>query len=315
LKSKAFALSLVVVLLTSIFFTISLGNAVTSGEWITSYQITDKETGRLLAEYDSATDTNNTLAAVIPGAEISITFTVNVLVAGEGNLRLTSGLSKPSSGAYWEFVSDDYDLGSSFSPNSASTQFNWVEGIFEITLNGRVPNTNSVSKPIDAVSLFGPSGGTALAKITVRATSADMDQFLTLYDQAEEQLRSYRASGVDTGFCDAYQSSLTVSEDIATNGDVTSAITLLNGWLSAAAPAGSVMQILFIPLIAVAVALAVIFAILFMRTRGKVGYFRLVVEDQIKDLSVLSLRAAKVDRAMSASLESVKEKLQRLVGL
>jgi hypothetical protein len=303
------------VLLTTVFLTTTQSvEAVGVGQWITSYQITDKETGKLLAEFDSATDTNDTYAAVIPGADISITFTVDVLASGEGNLRLTSGLAKPSSGAYWEFSSGDYDLGPNFSPNSASTQFNWVVGTFEITLNGKVPSTNSASKLIDAVSLYGPSGGVALDKISIRATSADMDQFLTLYDQAEDQLRSYRNSGVDAGFCDAYENSLAVSEDVANNGDVASAIALLNGWKNAVPPASSVMQTLFLPLIGVVAALAAVFAILFFRARGKVGYFQLVVEDQIKDLEGLTLRVARIDRSLSSSLESVKDKLKKLVG-
>jgi hypothetical protein len=141
-----------------------------------------------------------------------------------------------------------------------------------------------------------------------------MDQFLALYDQAEDQLRSYRNSGVDAGFCDAFENSLSVSEDVANNGDVTSAIALLDGWLDASAPAGSVMQTLFLPLIGVTAALAGIFAVLFFKARGKVSYFRLVVEDQIKDLEGLTLRAARIDRAMSSNLESVKDRLKKLVG-
>jgi len=72
---------------------------------------------------------------------------------------------------------------------------------------------------------------------------------------------------------------------------------------------------LFIPIIGVTAAVAVIFVVLFFRARGKVSYFQLVVEDQIKDLEGLTLRAAKIDRAMSASLDSVKDRLKRLVGM
>jgi hypothetical protein len=72
---------------------------------------------------------------------------------------------------------------------------------------------------------------------------------------------------------------------------------------------------LYIPLIAVLAVLAVLFVVLFLRVRGKVSYFQLVVEDQIKDLEGLTLRASKIDRAMSSNLESVKERLKRLVGM
>jgi hypothetical protein len=49
--------------------------------------------------------------------------------------------------------------------------------------------------------------------------------------------------------------------------------------------------------------------------RGKASYFQLVVEDQIKDLEGLTLRISKIDRASSSSLESVKDRLKRLVGM
>jgi hypothetical protein len=62
-------------------------------------------------------------------------------------------------------------------------------------------------------------------------------------------------------------------------------------------------------------AIAVIGFVLFLRTRGKLSYFNMVVEDQIKDLEGLTLRASKIDRAMSANLDSVKDRLKRLVGM
>jgi ABC-type sugar transport system permease subunit len=83
----------------------------------------------------------------------------------------------------------------------------------------------------------------------------------------------------------------------------------------ASAPAGAMMQILFLPLIVVFAVVAVLFAFLFMRNRGKVSYFRLVIEDQIKDLEGLTLRASKIDRTISSSLETVEERLKRLVGM
>ena len=75
------------------------------------------------------------------------------------------------------------------------------------------------------------------------------------------------------------------------------------------------MQALFIPVAVVLAAVAVVFAFLFLRIRGKVSYFQLVVEDQIKDLEGLSMRISRIDRAASSNLESVKDRLKRLVGM
>ena len=63
-------------------------------------------------------------------------------------------------------------------------------------------------------------------------------------------------------------------------------------------PASSTTQALFIPIVGVLAAVAVIFAVLFLRVRGKVSYFQLVVEDQIKDFEGLTMRISKIDRTM-----------------
>ena len=302
----------IVLLIAMIVIPVTIVNAESDNEWITDYKV-ENLAGQLLLEYDASTNATARFGAIVPGAEIQITFTVNVIAAGEGDLKLTSFLQKPSSGTYWSY-DDTFDLGSAFSPNTASTSFNWDAGEFEITLNGKVPLSNTSSKSFKAVSLTGPTG-TTLDSITITSTSAEMDNYLTLYDQKETKLQELKDSGVDEGFTDAFENILAISQDVANAGDVENAIALLNGIDVSNPPAGSVMQMMFVPLIAVIAVLAVLFAILFFRIRGKVSYFQLVIEDQIKDLEGLTLRVAKIDRAISSNLESVKDRLKRLVGM
>jgi len=45
---------------------------------------------------------------------------------------------------------------------------------------------------------------------------------------------------------------------------------------------GSSLEMIMLPAVAIAAVAAVIFAVMFMRARGKTSYYRLVVEDQIK---------------------------------
>jgi hypothetical protein len=316
MKKIALVISIILLLITPTLASITLTQAAGEGQWITDYKIEDAATGQILLQYIAATDQLTGSGAVLPGAEVKITFTVNVIASGEGNLRLTSGLNKPPSGPYWSAPSsNDYELGSSFSPNSQSTQFNWVTGTFEMILHGTVPTTSSASKSVTALSLYGPTGSTPLDTIIITATSADMNNYLTLLAQKETKLASLKASGVDPGFIQIYQNVLSTSQDVADNGDVTSAIALLRGLDVANEPAGSAMQMLFLPLVIVIAVVAALFAILFLRTRGKVSYMTLVVEDQIKDLEGLTLRASKIDRAMSANLDSIKDRLKNLIGM
>jgi hypothetical protein len=106
-KNKVMALS-IIILLTTLFFTCT-SSAQTAGQgWITDYQIEDTKTNMLLIKGDLSTGVNTTYAPVLPGAEIKVTFTVNVFTAGSGNLRLATSLQKTLQDRYWELVTQDY---------------------------------------------------------------------------------------------------------------------------------------------------------------------------------------------------------------
>jgi len=248
-----------------------------------------------------------------------LTFTVNVFAAGADTMKLTTGLSKSSThtNGYWELQTDGYDLGSSYNPNSASTSFKWTLGTFDMALYGKVPNlaTTTSAKSINPVILTSGSSGTPIDQITIQVTSSGLANFNTVYNKHESTLRSLISNGVDQGYVTIYTNVLNASKTIANAGDPNNAIALLNSLDQATAPAGSTMQALFLPVIGVTAAIAVVFLVLFLRTRGKLSYFNIVVEDQIKDLEGLTLRASKIDRAMSANLDSVKDRLKRLVGM
>jgi hypothetical protein len=318
LNKKILAFSLFL-LLTTVYITsvsVSSVKAVGEGQWITGYQIYDYNSGQLLKEYNSTTGVNATYSPIVPGADLKVVFTINVFTAGSGDLKLQTSMRKLLSGTYWELVTQNYTLGSDFNPNANPAQFNWAQGTFTMTVYGIVPtSTSQTAVTVNLVSLYGPSGGVAIDQISVAATSAQMTQFQTLYDQKEAHLQSLISSGVAQGYIDLYTNVLNESQSEANQGYVASAIALLNGLNVSNEPMSSTMQSLFIPIIGVLAVVAVVFVILFFRVRGKISYFQLVVEDQIKDLEGLTLRAQKIDRTMSSNLESVKERLKRLVGM
>jgi hypothetical protein len=318
LRNKILALSLLLLLATMMVISVSPTpvKAVGEGQWITAYTIQDSTTNETLVVFNAATGVNQTLSPTIPGAEIKITFTVNVFAGGSGNLQLKSGLQKSNTytNGYWVLVSEDYDPGSDYNPNSNTALVNWVVGEFTMTLYGRVPNTaTDTAKIINAVTLS--AGGETLDQITIIATTANLAAFNTLYNQQEAKLKSLISGGVAQGYIEIFTNVLNASKTLAISGDVTNAVALLNGLNVANEPVSSTMESLFLPIVGVLAAVAVIFVILFLRIRGKVSYFQLVVEDQIKDLEGLTLRASKIDRSMSSNLESVKERLKRLVGM
>ena len=318
MKHKILALSLLFILATMMVISFSPPvKAVGEGQWITTYSITDS-TGQLLVQYDPSTNTTNNLAPVVPGTDIIVTFTVNVIVPGSDTLRLSTSLQKSTSNpsGYWDLQTSSYVMGDTYNPASQSTTFQWTVGTFDMVLYGKVPaSASNIAQTINLVSLSSGAGGSPLDQITVQATSASLANFNVLYTQQQSKLKGLISSGVSQGYIDIFTNVLNASRAIANAGDVSDATSLLNTLNTANAPVTSATETLFIPVIVVLAVVAVVFVVLFLRVRGKVSYFQLVVEDQIKDLEGLTLRAAKIDRAMSSNLESVKDRLKRLVGM
>jgi hypothetical protein len=318
LKHKILALSLLLILTTMMIISFSPPvKAVGEGSWITTYSITDS-TGQLLVQYDPTTNTTNNLAPVVPGTDIIVTFTVNVIVPGSDTLRLSTSLQKSTSNpsGYWNLQTSSYVMGDTYNPAAQSTTFKWTVGTFDMILYGKVPtSTSNIAQTVNLVSLSSGAGGSPLDQITVQATSASLANFNVLYTQQQTKLKGLISSGVSQGYIDIFTNVLNASRAIANAGDVSDATSLLNSLNAANPPVTSATETLFIPVIVVLAVVAVVFVVLFLRVRGKVSYFQLVVEDQIKDLEGLTLRAAKIDRAMSSNLESVKDRLKRLVGM
>jgi hypothetical protein len=313
LRTKLFAIAVCLFLLLMVVF-IAPTYGVGEGEWITSYTVENSQTGQKLIEADFKTSSEPTIyAPIISGEELKVTFTVNVFTSGSGNLKLSTFMQKPSGGQYWELVPDDYDLGAGYTPNLASMSFSWEKGTFEMICYGKA-NTVIKSTNITLVQLSGATGD-VLDAIQVVVLTAGADEYQNLFDQKEAKLQGLIDSGVAVGYIEMYENVLNQSKALVNKGYVNEAIALLNAIPSSGEPMGSALEMIMLPAIGVAAAAAVILAFMFLRARGKNSYVQLVIEDQIKDLEGLTLRAAKIDRTISSSLETVKDRLKNLVGM
>lgn len=287
--------------------------AVGEGEWIRSYTIENAVTKQVLLEVDFETGTKTQLAPILGGSELKVTFTVR-LTSGSGNLKLTTGMQKMTGeDQYWDLVIADFDLGDAYNPNSAATEFSWKKGTFTMICYGKV---SQVTRPTNLTLVqLSSATGDVLDSIKPTIVTAAVDQFQNLYDQKEAKLQTLIDSGVDEGYTRMYSNVLNQSKALVNKGYVNEAIALLNAIPTSGEPMGSALQLILLPVIAVAAVAAVIFAFMFLRAKGKNSYYRLVIEDQIKDLEGLTLRASKIDRSMASSLDSVKDRLKRLVGM
>jgi hypothetical protein len=317
MKTKVLAISLIVLLTVVSYGTIiTAKGAPGEGDWITNYSVEDPTTGQLMVEVNFDTGENQTLSSIFAGSELAITFTVDIPSTSPNtvlNLK-TSMIHSQIEDVYWKLVSQDYDL-IAYNPNSQDVSFYQTKGKLVLTLYGRVPVTAVRDIPIQYLVVTLYSSGETLDNIKVRVVTAAMDEFDTIYEQKAEKLQSIKDNGVAPGYIELYENVLNESRVQAEQGNVESAIGMLNALSVSNEPASAAIEGLFLPLIGVLVAVSVVLGFMFIRGRGKMQYVLLVLEDQIRDLEGLTLRASRVDRTISTSLESVKDRLKSIVGM
>ncbi len=325
LKTKILAFCTLILLASVLALSISSTFAVVGGgQWITKYRIEDASTGDLILAEDFSTGAVSGSGQISEGEQLSVTVTIDIATSNpSSSLTLSTTMTHPPSlDHYWSHdASDGYSLGN-YNPNAASFSFSQNAGTLTITCYGQATGqvTTTVdgitlhkAVPVSLVALKDPSG-TLLDEVKRNITDSAINEYNTKLEEKQSALAGYASSGVDPGFVDVYRNVIAQSQVVADQGLTDNAVAMLDS-LDVAPPAGAVMQILFIPLIAVFGVVAVVFAFLFLRSRGKVSYFRLVIEDQIKDLEGLTLRASKIDRTISSNLASIEDRLKRLVGM
>jgi uncharacterized protein YceK len=316
LKVKLFAVCLFLLLTAVPIMSIMTTRGVGEGQWITSYTIENSQTGQLLMEVNFDTGTNTTYAPILAGTDLTVTFTVNVFTSGSGNLRLSTSMQKSSLHAvFWELVTLNYSLGD-WNPNSAAIDFPWAKGTLTMVCYGKVPTSAVSNKPVqfNLVQLSSP-GGEVLDNIKPYVVNAQVDEYQTLLAQKEDKLQSLKDNGVAPAYVELFSNVIDQAKAEAAQGYVDNAVALLHSLDVSNEPISSTMETLFLPIIVVLAALAVVFGFVFMRARGKIKYVAMVLEDQIKDLEGLTLRASKIDRTLSSSLDGVKDRLKSLVGM
>jgi hypothetical protein len=120
-------------------------------------------------------------------------------------------------------------------------------------------------------------------------------------------------TGVAPGYVEIYESVIDQAEVQAELGFVDEAISLLDLLAVSQEPVSSIGETLFLPvMVALGIGVAAI-GFLYIRSRSKNSYVLSVIEDQIRDLEGVTLRVSKIDRDLASRLDSLKERLKKLV--
>jgi hypothetical protein len=318
MKVKLFATLFILILIAGAFIALTAPvQAVEDGEWITQYRIEDLNSGQLLLDVNFETGTNTTYAGIFGGANLKVTFTISIRQASSVMLKLTTRM-QPSSlvDRYWELVSQNYTLPDNYNPAENTVLFTPQIGKLVMSCYGKIATGTGSTKPTPflLVQLTDLTGNT-LDQIKPSVISAEMDEYRVLLEQKEEKLADLIASGVAAGYIKLYENVLNQSKLEAAQGYADNAVALLNALPTSNEPVTSNWEILFFPAVGILAAIVIVLLLVFMRTRGKLSYITLIIEDQIKDLEGLTLRTSKIDRTISSNLDSVKERLKNIVGM
>jgi len=333
MNKKILAILVVNVFLIMTVLSTASVHAQGTGQWITSYSITDLRTGQILRQINFATGQNVT-NPILAGDELNVTMTITIPTSSPNTqLSLTTSMQHSTiEGTYWELQTKTYNgiAGTTYDPNQQTISFSQNEGTLIISCYGQISagltqttvgNGITIDKKADSllVTLADPTGN-QLDKIAISVVDAKISQYDSLYAAAQNTLAQMQANGVDPAYIALYQSVLAGAQNQADMGLVDNAIsvlTQLSSTQTSVVPVTTSTPIestLFIPAVVALAVIIVIMMFLFIRARGKVNYDKLVIEDQIKDLEGLTLRASKIDKNISVSLDSVKERLKSLVG-
>ncbi len=333
MKRKVSAIVLVTLLLFVTSLSLAPANAQVSSQWITNYTITDLKTGQILKQIDLTTGANITTAPILAGAELNITFTIGIATTSPNTeLQISTSMAHSAvQGTYWELQTKTYAglSGVTYNPNQQTISFSQMTGTLTMSCYGAISagitQTSAggivLDKKVDQslITLTDPVGN-QLDKIFVSIVDAKIAQFDSLSANAQTTIQNMRNNGVDPAYIALFESVVRSAQSQAGQGLVDNGITTLtqlSSLQSSSAPTSTntpIESILFLPALIGLIVVIVLIGFMFVRARGKVNYDKLVIEDQIKDLEGLTLRASKIDKNLTVSLESVKDRLKSLVG-
>jgi hypothetical protein len=306
---------LVLLIVVSFGFITTTQGAAGEGDWITYYKVADPTTGQVMVEVDFKTGTTKTISPIFDGAEVEVTIKVDVGVTSATTLlRLVTYLQPSTIGEVYWVREGDYAL-HQYNPFEKTVQFYQTSGQLVIKMYGTIPKM-TVPMPFTMVALLGPTSE-ILDHIKVDVITVVMEEYQIALTQKEEKLQSLKDGGVHPGYIELYESILNQSRTDAAQGNLDGAFALLDTLEVSNEPviAISYMEVLFFPAVGILAATTAVFGLMFIRGKGKIRYILLVLEDQIRDLEGLTLRASRIDRTISASLESVKDRLKNIVGM
>ncbi len=293
--------------------------------WFISYKVEELTTNQLVLSWDSETGQTLQNAPLFAGAEYNVSFTLDIsLTVPEAVLEMTLNLLHADGiDRFWEVQPENQGLFQDYDPNAQIVRFSHVKGQYTISAFGRVPSdlttTNLgsgfvIHEPVDLtfIRLIGPDEG-LLDRITLNVIDSDIDGYRFILNHKQSELQDYTATQVDPAYIQLYENFVSFAEAQADLGFIDNAVEILEALEVEIPPTKtgpSLQEQYFLPVIGGLGGLMIIFAILFIRTQGRLGFIKMTLEDQIREMEGLQMRASRVDRSLGSRIQEINERLK-----
>jgi len=310
---------------------VSRSYCISEEKWFVRYRVEDLGTRQLVLEVDSETQTVDQYSPIFEGEEYNITMTVSITMSVPYAILTldTNLLHSKTLDRYWEIRSSAPPTVVNYNPNEVKIKIKQEKGELIVSLYGKIPDKITESKldgkvtlhkAMDyfAVELKGPNNE-ILDVITLEVIDSKIHEFQNLLSQKKATLQSFEESEprVVSSYIELYGSIISQAENEAEQGFVDKAISLLRLLITSEVPREHVpswTETLFIPISGGLIAVVAILGFLYLKSKNRIGYLSLVIEDQIRELEGLTFRASKIDKNLNSSLEEIKDRLKSIVG-
>jgi hypothetical protein len=292
--------------------------------WIEEYRLEDYSTNQLVLEWSATDDELVQNAPVLAGSEYRLSLLINVRQTVDNavlELRLSDLVQKRSETVFWHIETVELPLTEGYNPAERIIRFNHTQGVYRLAIVGMLDRSLTTQgsgvvfhKPVDLtfVTLIGPAQ-TLYDEITVNVIDNRIDDYRRLKSQKEAELAQYRQSNVDPAYIQLYEKFLNVAISEAELGLMDNAINLMNNLQVEAPPVEtgpSWQEQYFLLVVGGLAALFALSAVLFIRTRTRMGFVTMIVEDQIREMEALQSRASRIDRSLAQRLQEINDRLK-----
>ena len=298
--------------------------------WIVAYRVEDLKTKQLILEVDFENNKSRYYAPIFAGMEYNITMMIKIPMSVPYTaLTLKTLLEHPTLiDRHWERHSSPPPTLIDYNPNNKSLRIKQEKGTLIVSLFGKVPDKLTEYKITSLITLHHPfkfiaakligPNSQVLDEITLDVIDSKIFEYRNLLKEKKNILQNLKESSpkVAPAYIRLFEDVISKAEDEGKGGFVDMAIDLLNILTEENAPrehVPSILETLFFPAVGGLAIVALIFGFLFLRVRSKVGYISMVIEDQIRELEGLTFRISKIDKGIYSNLDSIKNRLKKLI--